>query len=74
MMGYDAVNYGVWYDDGQFSRIALRHMADCQDLGVKRIVNWRMRPCSKAMLVIGDRLFSGDLNIPRESVFLSWKT
>ena len=23
--GYDAVNYGVWYDDVQFARVAVRH-------------------------------------------------
>jgi len=67
MMGYDAVNYGVWYDDVQFSRIALRHMQTARDLGVKRIVIGECGHASKAMLVIGDRLFSGDLNIPRES-------
>ena len=67
MMGYDAVNYGVWYDDVQFSRIAVRHMQAARDLRVKRVLVGECGHAVKAMLVTGDRLFSGDLNIPRES-------
>ena len=25
MVGYDSVNYGLWYDDAQFARVALKH-------------------------------------------------
>lgn len=67
MVGYDAVNYGLWYDDVQFSRIALRHMQIAKDLKVRRIVIGDCGHANKALLVVGDRLFSGDLNIPRES-------
>jgi len=67
MMGYDAVNYGLWYDDVQFSRIALRHMQTARDLQVKRIVIGECGHANKALLVVGDRLLSGDLDIPRES-------
>jgi Fe-S oxidoreductase len=67
MMGYDAVNYGLWYDDAQFSRIAVRHMQAARDLKVRRIVVGECGHASKAMLVVGDRLFRGDLDIPRES-------
>jgi Fe-S oxidoreductase len=66
-MGYDAVNYGVWYDDVQFSRIAVRHMQAARDLKVNRVLVGECGHAHKAMLVIGDRLFTGDLNIPRES-------
>ncbi|MCK7471859.1 MAG: hypothetical protein MZU95_14565, partial [Desulfomicrobium escambiense] len=25
LAGYDSVNYGLWYDDAQFARVALKH-------------------------------------------------
>jgi Fe-S oxidoreductase len=37
-VGYDAVNYGVWYDDVQLARIALKHVEIAHRLGVKKIV------------------------------------
>jgi Fe-S oxidoreductase len=67
MVGYDAVNYGLWYDDVQFSRIALRHLQIARDLKVRRIVVGECGHATKALLVTSDRLFSGELNIPRES-------
>jgi Fe-S oxidoreductase len=67
MVGYDAVNYGVWYDDVQFSRIAIRHMQAARDLKVKRVMVGECGHAHKAMLVIADRILTGDLNIPRES-------
>jgi Fe-S oxidoreductase len=67
LMGYDAVNYGVWYDDVQFARIAVRHMQAARDLNVNRVVVGECGHAHKAMLVIADRVLTGDLNIPRES-------
>ena len=29
--GYDSVNYGVWYDDVQFARVAIRQVPGRQD-------------------------------------------
>ena len=25
LVGYDSINYGLWYDDAQFARVALKH-------------------------------------------------
>ena len=67
LLGYDGVNYGVWYDDVQFARIALRHAEVARDLHVKKISVGECGHSHKAMMVIADRVLTGDLNIPRES-------
>jgi Fe-S oxidoreductase len=66
-VGYDAVNYGVWYDDIQFARIAVRHADIARRLKVKKINVGECGHSHKAMIVIADRVLTGDLNIPRES-------
>jgi hypothetical protein len=38
LAGYDSVNYGLWYDDAQFARVALRQVEAGKKLGVKKIV------------------------------------
>ena len=38
MLGYDSVNYGLFYDDVQYSRIALKHYTVAKNLGVKGIL------------------------------------
>jgi len=65
--GYDSVNYGVWYDDAQFARVALLHAQAAKKLKVKKIVVGECGHAHKALLVIADRLLAGDLEIPRES-------
>jgi Fe-S oxidoreductase len=67
LVAYDAVNYGVWYDDVQLARIATRHAQAARDLKVKRMMVGECGHAHKAMLVISDRVLTGDLNIPRES-------
>ncbi|MCX5818246.1 MAG: (Fe-S)-binding protein [Proteobacteria bacterium] len=67
LVGYDAVNYGVWYDDFQFAKIALRHAEVAKTLKVKKISVGECGHAHKAMMVIADRILTGDLNIPRES-------
>jgi Fe-S oxidoreductase len=67
LLGYDAVNYGVWYDDVQFSRIALKHAEIAKKLKVKRIMVGECGHSHKALIEIADRVLTGDLNIPRES-------
>jgi len=67
LLGYDAVNYGVWYDDVQFARIAVRHAQAAKNLGVKKISVGECGHSHKAMIVVADRILTGDLNIPRES-------
>jgi Fe-S oxidoreductase len=65
--GYDSVNYGVWYDDAQFARVAMLHAQAAKKLKVKKIVIGECGHAHKALLVIADRLLAGDLEIPRES-------
>jgi Fe-S oxidoreductase len=67
LLGYDSVNYGVWYDDVQFAKVALKHATIAKKLGVKKIVLGECGHAHKALTVIADRVFTGDLNIPRES-------
>jgi Fe-S oxidoreductase len=67
MVGYDAVNYGVWYDDVQLARIALKHAEIARKLNVNRIVIGECGHAHKALTVIADRIFVDEYNIPRES-------
>jgi Fe-S oxidoreductase len=65
--GYDSINYGLFYDDTQFARVAIQHALAAKKLGVKKIVIGECGHAHKAMMVIADRVLTGDLNIPRES-------
>jgi Fe-S oxidoreductase len=67
MIGYDAVNYGVWYDDVQFARIALKHAEIARKLDVDRVVIGECGHAHKAITIIADRIFVDDYSIPRES-------
>lgn len=67
LVAYDGVNYGVWYDDVQFAKVALKHAQAAKKLGVKKIVLGECGHAHKALTVIADRVLTGDLNIPRES-------
>lgn len=67
LAGYDSVNYGVWYDDAQFARVAMLHAQAARTLKVKKIVIGECGHAHKALLVIADRILTGELAIPRES-------
>ncbi len=67
LVGYDAVNYGVWYDDIQLAKVAYRHAQIARDLRVKKIVVGECGHAHKALLVVADRVLYEELNIPRES-------
>jgi len=67
LAGYDSINYGLWYDDAQFARVAIKHAQAAQKLKVKKIVLGECGHAHKALSVIADRILTGDLNIPRES-------
>jgi len=67
LAGYDSINYGLWYDDAQFARVALKHAEAAKKLGVRKIVLGECGHAHKALSVIADRVLTGDLNIPRES-------
>ncbi|MDA3844467.1 MAG: (Fe-S)-binding protein [Candidatus Kapabacteria bacterium] len=64
LLGYDGVNYGLFYDDVQYARIYARHMEIAKKLGVKKIVMGECGHQSKAMAAIGSRI---DNSIPREA-------
>jgi len=66
-MGYEGVNYGVWYDDVQFARVAVAQVRAAKNLSVKKIVVGECGHATKALITIADRLLVGNLAIPRES-------
>ena len=70
-VGYDAVNYGVWYDDVQLARVSVKHAEIARKLKVKKIVMGECGHAHKALTVISDRLLTGELNIPRESALVT---
>ncbi len=67
LVAYDGVNYGLFYDDAQYARIAAKHYEAARKLKVKKIVMGECGHESKALGPISDRIF-GD--IPRESVLV----
>lgn len=67
LAGYDAINYGLWYDDAQFARVALKHAEIARKLKVKKIVIGECGHAHKALSVIADRILLGEMNVPRES-------
>ena len=67
LVGYDSVNYGLWYDDFQLARVALKHAEIAKKLKVKKIVLGECGHAHKALTVIADRVLAGELNIHRES-------
>ncbi|MFB3820275.1 MAG: (Fe-S)-binding protein [Candidatus Methylomirabilales bacterium] len=67
LAAYDGINYGLWYDDAQFARVALRHAEAARKLKVKKIVVGECGHAHKALAVIADRLLPPDLAVPRES-------
>jgi Fe-S oxidoreductase len=67
--GYDSVNYGLFYDDAQFARIALNHINMAKKLGVKKIVISECGHAHKSLIPIVDRILVDDNIIHRESTF-----
>ena len=65
--GYEATNYGVWYDDFQFSRIAINQAQVAKNLKVKSIAMGECGHAHKAAIVIADRVLTGEMNIPTQS-------
>ena len=51
LAGYDAVNYGVWYDDVQMARIAVKHARVAKELQVKKINVGECGHAHKAFIV-----------------------
>jgi Fe-S oxidoreductase len=65
--GYDGANYGLFYDDFQLARIALKHAATAKKLKVKKIIMGESGHQHKAMMAVSDRILVGDMNIKKES-------
>lgn len=65
--GYEATNYGTWYDDIQFARIALKQIEVAKKLKTKKIVIGECGHAHKGLIVIADRILVDDMNFPRES-------
>ncbi|MDE5833285.1 MAG: (Fe-S)-binding protein [Desulfovibrio sp.] len=70
-VAYDGVNYGVFYDDAQLARIALDHMKAAKELGVKKIVVGECGHAHKAITVLADRVIPYELQVPRESCYVT---
>jgi Fe-S oxidoreductase len=66
-LGYDNINYGLFYDDFMLAKVVLKHAQAAKKLGVKKLVLGECGHAHKAMTIIADRILTGDLNIPRES-------
>ncbi len=67
LLGYDSVNYGLFYDDVQYARIALKHHAVARKLGVKKLLMGECGHAHKAAMPIADRVVPRDLYVPAES-------
>ncbi len=65
--GYEATNYGTWYDDVQFARIALKQIEAAKQLKVNRIVMGECGHAHKGLVVISDRILTGEMIFPRQS-------
>ena len=65
--GYEATNYGTWYDDVQFARIAIKQAEVAKKLKVRKMVMAECGHAHKGLIVVADRILVGDLNYPRES-------
>ncbi|HEY3364175.1 MAG TPA: (Fe-S)-binding protein [Symbiobacteriaceae bacterium] len=61
-MGYDGVNYGLWNDDVEYARVVIRQAQAAKQLGVKKIVVGECGHATKGMVVIADRVLTGDLS------------
>ena len=67
LYGYEATNYGVWYDDVQFGRIVLKQIEIARKLKVKKIITGECGHATKGLVIIGDRILTDDMLIPRTS-------
>ena len=67
IVGFDGVNYGLFYDDFQYARIVQKHLEIAKKLKVKYILMGECGHESKAMSVIAERIFADA--IPRIPAF-----
>ena len=69
LMGYDNINYGLFYDDAQFARVVVGQTEAARKLKVNRIVLGECGHAHKALTVTAERVLPPELRIPRESAF-----
>jgi Fe-S oxidoreductase len=69
-LGYDSVNYGLFYDDVQYARIAIKHYEIAKKLGVKRVLLGECGHAHKATMPIADRLVPQGLHVHSESALV----
>lgn len=67
ILGYDNVNYGLFYDDAMAKKIALGQFKAAKDLGVNRIVMGECGHAHKAYALTGDRMTTAENKVPVES-------
>ena len=67
LIGYDNVNYGIWYDDFQARRVAEEQFRAAKELGVKRIIIGECGHAHRAAAISMDRLVTSENYVPRES-------
>jgi Fe-S oxidoreductase len=67
LVGYDSVNYGLFYDDIQYSRVVRRHYEVAKELGVGRIMVGECGHAHKAIMPVADRLVPRSTYVPVES-------
>lgn len=65
LIGYDNVNYGIWYDDAQARKVCLAQLKAAKELGVRRIVIGECGHAHKNAAVSIDRVVVGENNIPK---------
>jgi Fe-S oxidoreductase len=70
LVGYDSVNYGLFYDDFQLSRIALKHYDVAKNLGVKKMLMGECGHAHKATMPISDRVIPREMYTPSESALV----
>ena len=71
LVGYDSVNYGLFYEDVQLARVTLSHAEIAKKLGVKKVVVAECGHAHKAIMAIGDRVWLDEVNVPRESCMVT---
>jgi Fe-S oxidoreductase len=70
LLGYDSVNYGLFYDDVQYSRIAIKHYDVAKRLGVQKILMGECGHAHKATIPIADRVVPKEIYTPGESALV----
>lgn len=67
IVGYDNVNYGLFYDDTQARKLAVKQNEVAKKLGVKRIVIAECGHAHKAAAITADRFYPGSDRVPVQS-------